>query len=144
MSNVRFMTPYEALGGARRVVRDRFYHSWTSQSVLPALHGASIPSSAGANQSLFEFLRPSPGGPPYIQKGHLRMRHLPHTNRPQERDEWMLCVGHRGAVPDEAFPVPGCLIPSARWSHHYDQHRPLRAGLPSRMGAAAAEKAVRA
>lgn len=101
-------TPYLALGGAEGVRRlvDRFY---TLMDTLPEayavrrLHPQSLDDSA---TKLYEFLSGWFGGPSlYIEKrGHprLRMRHLPYTVGPQERDEWMLCMRQALAeqVPD--------------------------------------------
>ena len=97
MSNVQAMTPYEALGGEAGLHRlvDRFYQLMDELPEAYAARRIHPESLAGANQSLFEFLSGWFGGPNlYIQKkGHprLRMRHLPYTIGPQERDEWFLC-----------------------------------------------------
>lgn len=91
-------TPYEALGGAEGVRRlvDRFY---ALMNELPEAYGVRQmhpQSLEGSALKLFEFLSGWLGGPSlYIEKrGHprLRMRHLPYTIGPQERDEWMLCM----------------------------------------------------
>lgn len=91
-------TPYEALGGAEGVRRlvDRFY---ALMDELPEAYGVRQmhpQSLEGSAVKLFEFLSGWLGGPSlYIEKrGHprLRMRHLPYTIGPQERDEWMLCM----------------------------------------------------
>ncbi|MDT8990681.1 group II truncated hemoglobin [Curvibacter sp. APW13] len=92
------VTPYQALGGAEGVRRlvNRFY---SLMDTLPEayavrrLHPQSLDDSA---TKLYEFLSGWFGGPSlYIEKrGHprLRMRHLPYTVGPRERDEWMLCM----------------------------------------------------
>lgn len=111
MSNVQALTPYEALGGEAGLHRlvDRFYALMDELPEAYAARRIHPESLAGANQSLFEFLSGWFGGPNlYIQKkGHprLRMRHLPYTIGPQERDEWMLCMrlAIEEQVQDEAF-----------------------------------------
>ena len=89
---------YTRLGGepALRALVARFYalmdelpEAWRVRRLHPD-------SLAGSADSLFKFLSGWFGGPPlYIrERGHprLRMRHLPFTIRPVERDEWLLCM----------------------------------------------------
>lgn len=92
------LTPYDALGGAHgvRTLVDRFYalmDELPEAYAVRNLHPESLEDSA---LKLFEFLSGWLGGPSlYIEKrGHprLRMRHMPYTIGPKERDEWMLCM----------------------------------------------------
>lgn len=111
MSETQALTPYEALGGEAGVHRlvDRFYELMDELPEAYASRRIHPDSLAGANQSLFEFLSGWFGGPNlYIEKkGHprLRMRHLPYTIGPQERDAWMLCMRQaiEEQVEDPAF-----------------------------------------
>lgn len=98
MSSNTTQTPYEALGGAGGLHRlvDRFYELMDELPEAYAARRLHPESLVGANESLFEFLSGWFGGPNlYIEKkGHprLRMRHLPYSIGPTERDEWMLCM----------------------------------------------------
>src|SRR3954464_6187070 len=91
-------TPYELLGGDAgiRGIVDRFYDlmdSTPEAAPIRRLHAASLKAS---RDKLYLYLMGWTGGPPiYVQqRGHprLRMRHLPFTIGPRERDEWVWCM----------------------------------------------------
>lgn len=100
-------TVFEAAGGAEtfeRVVH-RFYEGVASDPVLRPLYPADLESS---RRHLTLFLIQYFGGPSTYseQRGHprLRMRHLPFTIGPRERDAW---VQHMAAALDaESLPPP--------------------------------------
>ena len=90
-------TVYTRIGGepAVRALVDRFYplmDTLPEAQDLRRLH----PDLTRAADSLFKYLSGWFGGPPlYVQeRGHprLRMRHLPFTIGPRERDQWLLCM----------------------------------------------------
>ena len=90
-------TVYTRIGGepAVRALVDRFYQlmdTLPEAQDLRRLH----PDLPRAADSLFKYLSGWFGGPPlYVQeRGHprLRMRHLPFTIGPRERDQWLLCM----------------------------------------------------
>ena len=90
-------TVYTRIGGepAVRALVDRFYRlmdTLPEAQDLRRLH----PDLTRAADSLFKYLSGWFGGPPlYVQeRGHprLRMRHLPFTIGPRERDQWLLCM----------------------------------------------------
>lgn len=105
MSDHNTPTPYKALGGADGLHRlvDRFYELMDELPEAYAARRIHPDSLAGANESLFEFLSGWFGGPNlYIEKkGHprLRMRHLPYSIGPMQRDAWMLCM--RAAINEQ-------------------------------------------
>jgi hemoglobin len=91
-------TPYQLLGGDAgiRGIVDRFYDLMDSApeaATIRRLHAASLKAS---RDKLYLYLMGWTGGPPiYVQqRGHprLRMRHLPFTIGPRERDEWVWCM----------------------------------------------------
>ena len=88
---------YARVGGepAVRALVDRFYElmdTLPEAQDLRRLH----PNLPRAADSLFKYLSGWFGGPPlYVQeRGHprLRMRHLPFTIGPRERDQWLRCM----------------------------------------------------
>ena len=92
-------TPYEAIGGdaAVRELSNRFYD--IVEETAPTLRAMLPKDDSISRTKLYEFLSGWMGGPPlYMEKrGHprLRMRHMPFTVGPLERDRWLL---HRAAA----------------------------------------------
>lgn len=89
---------YERIGGAAGVhaLVDRFYELMDDLPEAWRVRRLHPESLAGSADSLFKFLSGWFGGPPlYVaERGHprLRMRHLPFSIGPAERDEWLLCM----------------------------------------------------
>lgn len=89
---------YARMGGepALRALVARFYALMDELPEAWAVRRLHPDNLGGSADSLFKFLSGWFGGPPlYIrERGHprLRMRHLPFTIGPAERDEWVLCM----------------------------------------------------
>ncbi|MCA6218414.1 group II truncated hemoglobin [Ideonella sp. B7] len=98
MNTSPVLSPYDRLGGeagVRRLV-ERFYALMDELPEAYTVRQIHPESLAGSADSLFKYLSGWFGGPPLYtaEKGHprLRMRHLPYSVGPVERDEWMLCM----------------------------------------------------
>jgi len=107
-------TLYESAGGMpffERLV-DRFYDGVASDPLLLPLYPEQ-PDLTGARRRLTLFLAQYWGGPQtYSQeRGHprLRMRHLPFSVGPQERERWLIhmraAVAESSAPPEVAEPL---------------------------------------
>jgi hemoglobin len=99
---------YDAVGGMRFFERlvDTFYSGVASDDVLlPLFPGA--PDLRDARHRLTLFLAQYWGGPTTYndERGHprLRMRHMPFTIGPVQRDRWL---AHMGAAVAECAPSP--------------------------------------
>jgi hemoglobin len=99
---------YEAVGGEetfRRII-GRFYAEVAKDEVLRPLYPEA--DLGPAEERLRLFLIQYWGGPHTYsdQRGHprLRMRHMPFTIGPIERDAWLRCM--RIAVDEERLPGP--------------------------------------
>jgi hemoglobin len=105
---VEELTLYEAAGGMAffEALVGRFYDGVASDPVLRPLYPES--DLAGARHRLTLFLAQYWGGPRTYdaERGHprLRMRHMPFTIGPAERDAWLRLM--RDAI-DHADPPPG-------------------------------------
>lgn len=90
-------TPYDAIGGDRRVreLADTFYD--TVDASAPTLRAMLPRDDAVSRDKLYEFLSGWMGGPQlYVEKrGHprLRMRHFPFAIGVAEVEEWLRCMG---------------------------------------------------
>jgi hemoglobin len=99
MEDFKQASLYELIGGETglRALVDRFYDLMDTSpeaSQIRAFHGKSLKQS---REKLFMFLSGWSGGPQlYVEKfGHprLRMRHMPFSIGPVERDQWLWCMG---------------------------------------------------
>lgn len=92
------VTLYEAAGGMAFFERlvDTFYEGVASDDVLLPLY-ADAPDLSGPRHRLTLFLAQYWGGPTTYseERGHprLRMRHMPFTVGPAERDRWLVHMG---------------------------------------------------
>jgi hemoglobin len=100
-------TLYDAVGGMgffERLV-DRFYEGVATDDVLLPLY-REAPDLTGARHRLTLFLAQYWGGPTAYddERGHprLRMRHMPFTVGPLQRDHWL---AHMGAAVHEVSPT---------------------------------------
>src|SRR4051794_14518072 len=99
-------TLYDAAGGMAFFERlvGRFYDGVAQDEVLSALY-PEAPDFTGARHRLTLFLAQYWGGPTTYndERGHprLRMRHMPFTIGPQQRDRWLT---HMGAAVAECAP----------------------------------------
>ena len=101
-------TLYDAVGGMpffERLV-DAFYTGVAGDDVLLPLY-PEAPDLRGARHRLTLFLAQYWGGPTTYsdERGHpkLRMRHMPFTIGPQQRDRWLV---HMSAAVAECSPSP--------------------------------------
>ncbi|MEA3185410.1 MAG: hemoglobin [Ilumatobacteraceae bacterium] len=101
-------TLYEAAGGMvffEQLV-DVFYQGVAGDEVLLVLY-PEAPDLRGARHRLTLFLAQYWGGPTTYndERGHprLRMRHMPFTVGPLQRDRWLL---HMGAAVERCAPTP--------------------------------------
>lgn len=89
---------YEMLGGERglRSLVNRFYDLMDSSPEAAKIRSFHAKSLNQSREKLFMFLSGWSGGPQlYIERfGHprLRMRHLPFSIGPGERDQWLWCM----------------------------------------------------
>lgn len=101
-------TFYDAVGGAETFhkIVHRFYQEVAEDEVLRPMYPEQ--DLTGAENRLRMFLEQYWGGPHTYseQRGHprLRMRHVPFTIGPIERDAWLRCM--RIAVDEVRMPEP--------------------------------------
>jgi hemoglobin len=99
---------YEAAGGMAffEQLVDTFYQGVAGDEVLLPLY-PEAPDLRGARHRLTLFLAQYWGGPTTYndERGHprLRMRHMPFTVGPAQRDRWLL---HMGAAVEQCAPTP--------------------------------------
>lgn len=99
---------YDAVGGLTFFERlvDRFYEGVATDEVLLPLY-PEAPDLTGARHRLTLFLAQYWGGPTTYsdERGHprLRLRHMPFTVGPRERDHWLT---HMGAAVAATAPTP--------------------------------------
>ena len=110
-------TLYDAVGGMpffERLV-DAFYTGVASDDVLLPLY-PEAPDLSGARHRLTLFLAQYWGGPTTYndERGHprLRMRHMPFTVGPLQRDRWL---AHMGAAVEQCAPTAAI----AEWLMEY-------------------------
>jgi hemoglobin len=102
------VTLYDAVGGMAFFERlvDAFYEGVAADDVLLSLY-PEAPDLTGARHRLTLFLAQYWGGPTTYdaERGHprLRMRHLPFTVGPLQRDHWL---AHMGAAVAATAPSP--------------------------------------
>ena len=91
-------TPYDAIGGERRVraLVDAFYEKMDTDDRYAAARAVYPDDLAGPRERLYEFLCGWLGGPQlYVQKyGHprLRLRHAGFSIGERERNHWIACM----------------------------------------------------
>lgn len=101
---------YDSVGGGRFFAHlvDRFYEGVEADPVVSVLY-PEAPDFTGARHRLTLFLIQYWGGPTTYsdERGHprLRMRHLPFTIGPVERDHWLTHM--RNAVAEAVLTLPG-------------------------------------
>lgn len=96
--NERTETPYELLGGERRLreLVERFYYGMDTLPEAREIRRMHPDDLSISIEKLFMFLSGWLGGPSlYIEQyGHprLRARHLPVSIGKPERDQWLMCM----------------------------------------------------
>jgi len=117
------------MGFFERLV-DRFYEGVAGDPVLLRLY-PEAPDLSGPRHRLTLFLAQYWGGPTTYndERGHprLRLRHMPFTVGPAERDHWLT---HMGAAVEEVSPTPDVAETLMNYFRPAAEHLRNDTGLP--------------